>query len=179
MTESGVFGVLARYSSASELLAAVKTVRDNGFQHVDAFAPFPVPGLAEALGFEGNKIPQISLFAGVSGAVAAFFMQWYSAVIDYPYVVGGKPLASWPAFLPISFELGVLAAVLAAVVAMLAGNKLPAFYHPAFNSCEFERASEDGFFLIVPCAGSDRDERTKIEQILHTTGADSVQELAS
>lgn len=177
MTKSCAYGVIARYNTAEELVLAAETARSAGYRHLDAFAPFPVPGLTDALGFRDRFIMPLALIAGVLGAAGAFALQWYSAVIDYPYVVGGKPLASWPAFLPITFEIGILAAVLTAFIAMLLGNRLPQLYHPVFNDIEFERASNDGFFLLVPCRQKAEVTRASIHELLQSTGACHVREL--
>lgn len=170
-------GVIARYKTAEDLVLAAQIARRAGYRNLDAFAPFPVPGLADALGFRARFIPLLAFMAGVLGAAAAFALQWYSAVIDYPYVVGGKPLASWPAFLPVIFEVGILAAVVTAVIAMLVANRLPQLYHPVFNDIEFDRASDDGFFLLVPCRFTAKAARVPIHELLQSTGACHVREL--
>ncbi|MDN5850229.1 MAG: DUF3341 domain-containing protein [Nitrococcus sp.] len=141
--------LIARFESVAALTDAIEAARAAGYQRLEAYAPFPVPEVDAALGFRERMIPVTALIAGVLVAGGAYFMQWYSAVISYPYVVAGKPLHSWPAFLVIPFELGILAAVITAVVVMLAGNRLPQPYHPAFDWPEFERASSDGFFLLI------------------------------
>lgn len=142
-------GIIARFDTAGELITAVRAARIAGYRRFDAFAPFPVPGLKQAIGFDDRRITVLALIAGVVAAALGYFLQWYSGVIDYPFVVGGKPLHSWPAFLLVTFEVGILAAVLTAVVTMLAANGLPRPYHPAFNWPAFDRASADGFFLLI------------------------------
>jgi hypothetical protein len=188
MTETARYGIIARFESAAALVAATESARQAGYTAMDAHSPFPVPGLAEALGFQERRIPLLALGFGLVGAGAAFFMQWYSAVIDYPFVVGGKPLNSWPAFLPITFEVGILAAVLTTVIAMFAGNGLPRPYHPVFNDADFERASADGFFLVIEMPEARREDpqeehdKTSLEKataFLQKHGALSVRELAS
>lgn len=149
MTEQAFYGTLARFDSAETLLQAIKSARAAGLTIREAYAPFPIPGMAQALGIKPSRIPAIALICGLIVSAGAFLLQWYSATIDYPFVVGGKPLNSWPAFLPVTFEAGILSAVLAAFFAMLIGNRLPKPYHPAFNATMFERASDDGFFLLV------------------------------
>lgn len=149
VSESGVFGILVRLPSAPDLLDAVRAARRADFRQLDAFAPFPVPGLAEALGHRERLILPLALVLGLVAAAAAFFLQCYAA-FDYPYVVGGKPLNSWPAFLPVTFEVGVLTSVVTAGLAMLIRNRLPCPYHPVFNEPVFDLASTDGFFLLFP-----------------------------
>jgi len=177
MTNQQVHGVIARFETSCELVVAATSARKAGYRHLDAFAPFPVPGLAEALGFRERKIPVLALLFGIIGAVGSFFMQWYSAVIDYPFVVGGKPLASWPAFLPVTFQIGILCAVLATVIGLLAGTRLPQPYHPVFNDSEFDRASSDGFFLLVPATSKEADDLNAIQDFLVGQGAAAVREL--
>lgn len=144
-----VASVIARFESAAALTSAIKAARAAGYSRIDAYAPFPAPEVISALGVRERLVPVAALIAGVLVAAGAYFMQWYSAVISYPYVVAGKPLHSWPAFLVIPFELGILAAVITAVAVMLIGNRLPKPHHPVFDWPEFDRASSDGFFLLV------------------------------
>src|SRR2546423_4280409 len=127
---------------------------------MDAFSPFPVEGLAEALGHEYTAVPLITLLGGMAGGLGAYFMQWYSMGRLYPLNVGGRPLNSWPNFIPITFELTVLIAAFSALVTMLALNRLPQPHHPVFNAPEFRRASIDRFFLLIEAADPkfDREE---------------------
>lgn len=172
----GHYGMIARFDDSEALIAAARRVRETGHRRLEAHAPFPVPGLAEATGFseEGGlfTIARIALLVGVIAATIAFLLQWYSAVIDYPIVVGGKPLNSWPAFLPITFKVGIFNSVMAAAITMLAKNRLPHFYHPVFNEEDFAAASADGFFLSV--RGGDGE---KLAALLRDCGARYVREL--
>ncbi|GAB2783471.1 hypothetical protein GCM10027040_06870 [Halomonas shantousis] len=147
------YGVMARFETAEALVTAVRGMRKAGYRQLEPCVPYPVEGLAEALAFKPRWVPIVSLASAILGAAGVYFMQWYASVLSYPFVVGGKPLHSWPAFLIPSFVIGLLSAVLGSVIAMLWGNRLPRPYHPAFNVAEFDRASDDGFFLIV--AGDD------------------------
>lgn len=142
--------LLARFDSAEALLAALTGLRSDGHRHIEAFSPYPVAGVAEKLEFRPRWVPLVSLLLTIGVVAAGYFMQWYSAVIDYPYVVGGKPLHGWPAFVPVVVALGLLAAVIGAVIAMIGGNRLPQPYHPAFEAESFLRASDDAFFLLLP-----------------------------
>jgi hypothetical protein len=144
-----LYGVMAEFASAEALLAAARKAREAGDARIEAYSPFPVEGLAEAIGFRRNWVPLIVLLGALAGGIGGYFMQWYSAVISYPINAGGRPLHSWPEFIPVTFELTVLVAAIAGVVAMLALNGLPKLYHPVFNVREFDLASRNRFFLCL------------------------------
>ena len=144
-----LYGVLAGFDDPGRLREAIQGARRAGFTHLDAFTPVPVDGLAEALGKRKTRMPLVFLLGGLAGGLAGYAMQWFSAVVDYPFNIGGRPFHSWPMFIPITFELTVLCAALGGVFAMLARNGLPRFYHPLFNAPGFERATSDRFFLCI------------------------------
>jgi hypothetical protein len=144
-----LYGVLAEFASADALLAGARRAREAGYAQVEAYSPFPVEGLAEATGFRRDRVPPMVLAGGLIGGVGGYFMQWYSAVVSYPFNSGGKPPHSWPEFIPVTFELTILGAALAAFVAMLALNGLPRLRHPVFNVREFDLASRNRFFLCL------------------------------
>lgn len=152
MSSSALYGLFAEFSQPSQLIDAARTCRAH-YREVEAYSPYAVDGLAEAIGFTRNRVPLIGLLGGVSGGIIAYFMQWYTAVIDYPIDVGGRPLHSWPAFIPATFELTVLGAALAIFFGLLALNGLPQLHHPMFNAREFDLASRNRFFVGV--LGSD------------------------
>lgn len=172
----GHYGLIARFDNSEVLVTAAYRVLETGHRRLEAHTPFPVPGLAEAVGFSEDggrfQIAHIALLVGVIAAAIAFLLQWYTAVIDYPIVVGGKPLNSWPAFLPITFKVGIFNSVMAATITMLVKNRLPHFYHPVFNEDDFAAASADGFFLSV--RGGDAE---KLAALLRDCGARYVREL--
>jgi hypothetical protein len=145
-----LYGVMAEFKHAQALVDAARRARDAGYERVEAYAPYPVDGLAEAVGFRRNWVPAIVLVAGILGGVGGYFMQWYSAVVSYPINSGGKPLHSWPEFIPVTFELTVLAAAVIGFLGMLFLNGLPMLYHPVFNVREFDLASRNRFFLCLP-----------------------------
>ena len=147
--QRSIYGLLAEYADEETLLAAATRVRSLGYQQIEAYSPYPIHGMAEVLGVRGVRLPRIVLGGGILGMLVALGMQWYSAVIDYPLNVGGRPLASWPSFMPITFELTILVAGISAVLGMFALNGLPQPYHPLFNVPEFAKASRAGFFLCV------------------------------
>lgn len=170
------YGMLAEFASADELLDAARHTRAAGYRQIEAYTPFPVEGLVEALGPHRDRIPLLTLLGGVLGGVGGYFMQWYSAVISLPINVGGRPLHSWPSFIPVTFELAVLGAALFAVFGMLALNGLPQLYHPLFNVQAFELASRNRFYLCVRCSDRKYDAPT-VQQHLEALDPLLVQEV--
>jgi hypothetical protein len=144
-----MWGLVARFDDAHALGRAARGLREQGYRRLDAHTPYPVDGLAEAIGLLPTRIGLVVLVAGLLGAAGGYAMQWYLMAIDYPINVGGRPLNSWPAFIPITFELMVLTAALAGVVALLVRNGLPRPHHPVFGAPGFDAASQDGFYLSV------------------------------
>lgn len=145
-----MYGLLAEFPSAEALCAAARRVRENGYTRAEAYSPFAIDGLDEVLGAKPDRTAPLTLLGGLLGGAGTYFLQWYAAVIDYPINVGGRPLHSWPAFIPATFELTILGAAVAAVLAMLVQNGLPKLYHPLFEVEEFELASRNRFFLCLP-----------------------------
>ena len=146
---SHIYGVMGEFSTPEELIHAVEKVREAGYRRLDAYAPFPVEGLSEALGLKRNMVPAICLIGGLTGGLGGFFFQYWVNVLAYPLNICGRPLNSWPAFIPVTFELTILGAALSAVFGMLALNRLPQPHHPVFNVHRFSHASTDRFFLCI------------------------------
>jgi hypothetical protein len=144
------YGLLAEFATADALLDAARRVREAGYVHAEAYAPFAIDGLAEALGFARTRVPAATLAGGLVGGLGAYFLQWYSASVDYPINVGGRPLHSWPMFIPVTFEMTVLGAAFAALAAFLIGSRLPRLHHPIFAAPDFDLASRNRFFLCLP-----------------------------
>jgi Protein of unknown function (DUF3341) len=144
------YGLMAEFDSAADLVAAAHKTHSAGYKKIDAYSPFPIEGLAEAIGFHKNRVALVVLLGGLTGMICAYSLQYWVAVITYPTNVAGRPYHSWPSFIIVTFELTILFAGLSAVIGMLALNGLPMPYHPVFNVAEFAKgASEDKFFLVV------------------------------
>jgi len=156
---SAMYGLMAEFASAEALVAAARRARAEGYARIEAYAPFPVEGLAEAVGFTRSRVPLAVLVGGIAGGLGGYFLQWYSAVVHYPENIGGRPLDSWPEFIPVTFELVVLGAALAAFVAMLAANGLPRLRHPVFGAPHFDLATRNRFFLCVLAADPRYEEK--------------------
>jgi Protein of unknown function (DUF3341) len=146
---SHLHGVMGEFETPEQLLHAARSAREAGYKHVDAYTPFPIEGLAHAIGFRWTAVPLITLIGGVGGGLTGFGLQYWCSAISYPINIAGRPLNSWPAFIPVTFELTVLGAAIFSVVGMLALNKLPEPYHPVFNVDRFAGASTDRFFLVI------------------------------
>lgn len=143
------WGLMAEFGTADALLDAAKRVRAAGYRRLEAYSPFPIDGLAEELGYERSPVPFWTFLGGLFGGMAGYFMQWYSAVVDYPVNIAGRPIHSWPMFVPVSFEMAVLGGAFAAVITFLVASGLPRLRHPLFASPDFDLATRNRFFLCV------------------------------
>ena len=146
------YGLLAEFDSATAIVNAARKARDAGYVKVDAYTPFPIHELDDALRLPRTKLPWIVLAGGLTGMLAGFGLQYWASAIAYPMNVGGRPYASWPAFVVPAYETTILFASITAVVAMILLNGLPQPYHPIFNAPSFSNASADRFFLCVEAA---------------------------
>ena len=178
MNQPRLYGLMAQFESPDALLEAAEKAHAAGYRRMDAFSPMPVDGLAEAVGFHHTSLPLVVLCGGLLGGLTGFFLQYYGSVYGYPLNVAGKPLNSWPAFIPITFELTVLFAAIACVFGMLAMNGLPTPYHPVFNVPSFALASRDRFFLCIKARDAQFDVR-KTGEFLKSLGASEVSEIAA
>lgn len=148
-TEPQIYGVIAEYDDPDVLLKAAARAYGEGYRKMEAYSPFPVHGLADAIGFHKDWIPLCTMVAGLAGAAGAFGMQYFATVIHYPYSIGGRPDFSWPAYIPITFEGMILCAAFTCGISMLLFNGLPSPYHSVMNAKNFHRASSDRFFLCI------------------------------
>lgn len=146
---SPVYGLLAEFEDPNELVAATRRAQREGYRRMDAYSPLPIEELHEALGAHHTKLPLVVLIGGVLGGIAGYLLQYWTSTQAYPLNVGGKPLHSWPAFIPVTFECVILGAALSAVFGMLALNGFPQPYHPVFNVPRFALASRNRFFLCI------------------------------
>ena len=144
-----LYGLIAEFDDPTSLVAATERSHAEGYRCMDAYSPFPIEELHHALGARSTRLPLIVLIGGIVGCTGGYLLQYWASAIAYPLNVGGKPLHSWPAFIPITFECTILVAALSAVLGMLALNKLPQPYHPVFNVPRFALASRNRFFLCI------------------------------
>ena len=149
MTRPPIYGLMAEFDQVTDLVDAVKHTRAAGYQQFDAYTPFPVEAVAEAMGVHRNRLPLIVLLGGLIGLVSGYALAYWTSVIAYPLNVGGRPLHSWPAFIPVTFETTVLGAAIATVLGMFALNGLPMPYHPVFNVPRFALSTRNRFFLCI------------------------------
>jgi len=177
VTRPPIWGLLAEFEDATALVAAAARVRDAGYKRIDGHTPFPVEELPAALGVKPTILPLLVLCGALLGCVGGYFMQYYATNVAYPLNVGGRPMHSWPMFVPITFELTILVGGLTAVIGMLALNGLPMPYHPLFNVPRFALATHDRFFLAID-ARDRRFDRQGTARFLREIGAREVFEVA-
>jgi hypothetical protein len=153
------YGLAARFDAVEPFIAACEKVRDAGYRDWDAFAPYPVHGLNDAMGIKHTKLPLVVLGAAITGAGGAILLQWWMNAHNYPLIVSGKPFSSLPANIPIMFELTVLLSALTAFIGMLAFNNLPMLNHPVLNSPSFDRVTTDRFLIVIETKDPSFDEK--------------------
>jgi hypothetical protein len=157
-----IHGLMAEFDDPTSLVEATERAHREGYRCMDAYSPFPIEELHDALGGQPTRLPLIVLVGGLCGFLGGYGLQYWSSVMAYPLNIGGKPLHSWPAFIPVTFECTILVAALSAVLGMLALNGLPQPYHPVFNVPRFALASRNRFFLCIEASDSKFDlERTR------------------
>jgi hypothetical protein len=164
MNPDPIYGLMAEFDSATDIVAAARRTHEAGYKKIDAYSPFPIEELAEAIGFHHNNVALVVLIGGLCGCATGYLLQWWVSVVAYPINVGGRPFHSWPS--------------LSAVFGMLMLNGLPMPYHPVFNVPRFDRATQDKFFLIVFSSDPQYD-RTRTRQFLEGLGPASVSEVPS
>ena len=149
MKRPPIYGLMAEFPDPGSVVAAARRVREAGYRKVDAFSPYPIEELSEALELHKSKLPLLVLMGGAFGLISGYGLQYWTSVIDYPLNIGGRPYHSWVSFIPVTFEVTILLAALTAVLGMLALNGLPEPFHPVFNVPRFALASKDRFFICI------------------------------
>ncbi len=177
MSESPLYGLLAEFATPAGIVKAAREVRAAGYRKVEAYTPYPVEELLDALHLHETHVPKIVLGGGILGLLFGWGLQYWTAVVDYPINIGGRPTNAWPAFVVPTFETTVLFSAFAAVLGMLALNGLPQPYHPVSNVPAFVKASRDRFFLCVE-AGDPKFDLSRTRELLKGLGAAEVSEVA-
>jgi hypothetical protein len=172
-----LYGLMAEFDSPARLIAAAERMRESGYRRVEAYTPYPIEELSRALGHRPSRMPLLVLAGGILGAVGGFSLQVWVNLVAYPLNIGGRPLFSWPAFIPVTFECTILVAALFAVLGMFALNGLPMPYHPVFNVSRFALASRDRYFLCVE-AGDPQFDRRRTRELLEGLQPVEVNEVA-
>lgn len=172
-----IYGMMAEFDNPTDLLAATEKAYSDGYRKMDAYTPYPIEELADALGFHKTRVPMIVLVGAILGGLSGYLLQYWISAVAYPLNVGGKPYVSWPAFIIVTFEMTILFGGISAVVGMLALNGLPMPYHPVFNNPRFAAASRDRFFLCIEAADPKFD-RINTERFLMGLKAVDVTEVA-
>ena len=178
MKHTPIYGMMAEFDSAQNLVDAAHHTHEAGYLKIDAYSPFPVEGLAEAIGFHKNNVPLVVLIGGLIGGLSGYLMQYWISAVSYPVNVGGKPYHSWPAFIVVTFEMTILFAGISAVFGMLALNGLPMPHHPVFNVPRFALATKDRFFLIV-FSTDPKYRSSETRRFLESLGPRSISEVPS
>ena len=176
MSDSKKFGMLAEYDTPAEIFHACEMVRDAGYTRWDSYTPFPVHNLDKAMGLPMSILPWIVFACGMTGAATGMTLQWWTSTTAYPIIIAAKPLFSYQAFVPVTFELGILFSAFGALLGMLGLNKLPQFYHSLFKVEDFSRVTDDKFFIAIETRDPKYD-AAKVRELLEKTGAKKIQEV--
>ena len=171
-----IYGLVAEFDEPTTLVAAARRAYAAGYRKMDAYSPMPIEELHEALGFHHTRLPMLVLLGGILGGLAGYGLEYWSSVMAYPMNIGGRPLHSWPSFIPVAFETTILGAALFAVLGMLALNGLPMPYHPVFNAPRFALASRNRFFLCIE-ARDRKFNREATQQFLESLDPKGVSEV--
>ncbi len=176
MAKPKTFGLLAEYDTPKAVFKACEKVRDAGYQRWDSYTPFAVHNLDKAMGLKPSMLPWIVFFCGMTGASFGFLLQYWASAIAYPLIFQGKQYFVFQAFVPVTFECGVLFASFGSLIGMMGLNGLPRFHHPLFNSARFARVTDDRFFIAIESVDP-RYDAEKTRKLLESTGALSVEEV--
>jgi hypothetical protein len=174
--KTGIYGLMAEFDNPTDVVHAAERVYDEGYRQMDAYSPYPIEELSEAIGFRTNRMPLVVLIGGLLGCLGGAALCYWVSTTAYPLNIGGRPLNSWPAFIPVAYECTILLAALSAVFGMILLNGLPQPYHPVFNVPRFALASRDHFFLCVESTDPKFD-LVATRSFLATLGASEVTEV--
>lgn len=171
-----LYGLLAEFATPEALVHGVRAAHDAGYRRMDAFSPYPMEELADALHYHKTRVPMVMFLGGLVGCISGYLMQYYLMAVDYPINVGGRPLNSWPAYIPVTFEMTILLSALAGVFGLLGLCGLPMPYHPLFHVERFARASQDRFFLCIEAKDGrfDLEDTRRFLQTLEPCAIDEV-----
>ena len=176
MSEKHIYGILARFDGPKNLLHAAESIKEEGYIDFDCHTPFPVHGLDDAMGLKRSIIGYIVGAGCVIGASAGLLLQWWSSTIEYPIVISGKPFFSWQAYMIITFVLMILGGAFASLIGMFHLNRMPTFHHSLFNSENFKKATDDGFFLSIESKDPQFDLEESID-LLKSLGGTKIEEV--
>src|SRR6478735_313194 len=168
------YGMIAEYTTAASVMHAAEKVRDSGFRKWDVFTPFPIHGMDEAMGIKNSKVGWFSFFGGVTGYTSGMLMIWWMNAIDYPIIIGGKPMFSPFGAFPPSYELTILLGSFGAIFGMLFMNKLPRLHHPLLKHKRFALATHDKFFVVIETADPKYSE-TETRKLLEAAGSKRIE----
>jgi hypothetical protein len=176
--DARTYGLMAEFDNVNDVITAARRVYGAGYRKIDAYSPFPLEELSEAIGFHKNGVALVCLVGGLLGGTAAFVLQWWINNVSYPVNIGGRPMNSWPSFIIVTFEMTILFSGLSAVFGMLALNGLPMPYHPVFNVPQFESVTKDHFFIVIFSSDKNYD-AAQTRKFLEGLGPISVAEVPS
>jgi len=171
-----LYGLGAEFSSAAALLEAAKKIYAHGFKKWDVYSPFPIHGMDHAMGFKRSRVSLFSLIGGFTGLTTAFVLIYYTSALNYPLIVQGKPYFALEPSLPIFFELTILLTAFGTILGLLLLTLLPRLHHPVFNWDRFQRATDDGFFLVLEVADP-KFNPTASRQLLQGMGGTHITEI--
>lgn len=172
----GLYGVMAEFPNPAATLSAAERVRDAGFTKWDVYAPFPIHGIEVSMGLKASKVSRFVGMGALVGVGGAMLMQWWMLAVDYPMVIGGKPLFAWEQYLPVTFELGILLGSISAIAGMFVLNKLPMPYHPLAKKERFLRVSDDRFVIAIE-AGDPKFDAGGVRRLLEDAGGTNIDEV--
>lgn len=168
------YGLLAEFDTPADIMHAAEKIRDKGFTRWDVYTPFPVHGMDGAMGLGNSKVGWFSFIGGVSGFALGMLMIWWTNAVDYPIIVGGKPMFSPHGAFPPSYELTILLGSFGAIIGMLVLNRLPRWYNPLFKNRRFAQVTHDKFFLVVETADPKYSE-SEIRKLLESAGSKHIE----